>query len=203
MDTSQRIVEGALAVFARYGYRQASMQAVAEQAGLSRQALYRHFPTKEVLFDAVVRGLHDAAQTAAGEAARAARAAGEDPAGVLLAQLDARFGYILSRLRDSPHEKELLDENNRRCGAIAAAAGERFAAELASTLRAERRAGRLALRPGLSAEQLARLLIAAARGVKSATPALDAPAFRKELGRMLRLLVRGASAAAGGARSEP
>jgi AcrR family transcriptional regulator len=197
MDTPQRIVDAALAVFGRYGYRQASMEAVAEQAGLSRQALYRHFPTKETLFEAVVEGLHGASLGAAAEAARAARARGDGAAEVLLAQLDARSGYILSRLHGSAHAPELLDENNRRCGAIAAAAGERFAAQLASTVRSERRAGRLALKQGLSPDSLTRLLIAAARGIKSAVPPPGPEAFRRELASMVELLVGGAIRPAG------
>src|SRR5262245_48803929 len=114
MDTKQRILEAALVVFARYGYRQSSMEAVAEQAELSRQALYRHFPTKEALFAAGTRSLHAAADEAAEAAASTARAAGEDTAGVLAAQLGAHSAHVLEQLADSPHAAELFDENHRR-----------------------------------------------------------------------------------------
>ena len=193
MDTPTRIVEAALVAFGRYGYRQTSMELVAEQADLSRQALYRHFPTKEALFAAAVERLHASALEAADEAARAARAAGEDGAGVLVAQLDARFAAILGRLRGSPHAAELMDENHRQCGEIAGDAGRRFTARLAATIRAEQRAGRLALPRPLAPKQLAEYLVAAARGLKEAAPPPPPEAFRRDLARMVRLLVAGAA----------
>jgi AcrR family transcriptional regulator len=51
------IVAAAVPIFLRYGYKKASMDAVAAAANLSRQAVYLHFPGKEVLFAAVVDNL--------------------------------------------------------------------------------------------------------------------------------------------------
>ena len=51
------IVDAATPVFLRFGYKKASMDAVAAAAGLSRQAVYLHFPGKEALFSAVVNKL--------------------------------------------------------------------------------------------------------------------------------------------------
>lgn len=48
------IVDAAIPVFLRFGYKKASMDAVAAAASLSRQAVYLHFPCKEALFSAVV-----------------------------------------------------------------------------------------------------------------------------------------------------
>jgi AcrR family transcriptional regulator len=48
------IVEAAIPVFLRFGYKKASMDAVAAAADLSRQAVYLHFSNKEALFSAVV-----------------------------------------------------------------------------------------------------------------------------------------------------
>jgi AcrR family transcriptional regulator len=48
------IVDAAIPVFLRFGYKKASMDAVAAAANLSRQAVYLHFPGKEALFNAVV-----------------------------------------------------------------------------------------------------------------------------------------------------
>jgi len=44
------VLEAAVAVFARYGYRKASMDEVARAAGVSRQGLYLQFANKEELF---------------------------------------------------------------------------------------------------------------------------------------------------------
>jgi AcrR family transcriptional regulator len=62
------IVDAAIPVFLRFGYKKASMDAVAAAAGLSRQAVYLHFPGKEALFRAVVGKLSQAT----GQAAHAA-----------------------------------------------------------------------------------------------------------------------------------
>lgn len=200
MDTPTRIVEAALVAFGRYGYRQTSMELVAEQASLSRQALYRHFATKEALFAAAVERLHAEALEAGEAAARGARAAGAEGAGVLVAQLGAHFATILGRLQGSAHAAELLDENHRQCGEIASAAGRRFGARLVASIRAEQRSGRLALPGSLSPKALAEYLLAAARGIKAAVPPPSPDAFRRDLERMVRLLVAGAAGAARGRR---
>ncbi|MEO7207509.1 MAG: helix-turn-helix domain-containing protein [Steroidobacteraceae bacterium] len=44
------VLEAAVAVFARYGYRKTSMEDVARAAGVSRQGLYLSFANKEELF---------------------------------------------------------------------------------------------------------------------------------------------------------
>ena len=44
------VLEAAVGVFARYGYRKTSMDDVARAAGVSRQGLYLSFANKEELF---------------------------------------------------------------------------------------------------------------------------------------------------------
>jgi AcrR family transcriptional regulator len=51
------IVSAAVPVFLRFGYKKASMDAVAAAANLSRQAVYLHFSGKDALFSAVVNRL--------------------------------------------------------------------------------------------------------------------------------------------------
>ena len=62
------IVDAAIPVFLRFGYKKASMDAVAAAANLSRQTVYLHFPGKEALFSAVVDKLCESTN----EVARAA-----------------------------------------------------------------------------------------------------------------------------------
>jgi AcrR family transcriptional regulator len=50
----ERVLEAAKAVFATGG-SQASLEAVAREAGVGIGTLYRHFPTREALFEAVYR----------------------------------------------------------------------------------------------------------------------------------------------------
>ena len=58
----ERVLEAARTVFSTGG-PEASLEAVAKTAGVGIGTLYRHFPTREALFDAVYR--HEAQQLAA------------------------------------------------------------------------------------------------------------------------------------------
>ena len=51
------ILDAAMEVFFRFGFRKASMDDVAAAAGLSRQGLYLKFRTKEHLFEAALEHL--------------------------------------------------------------------------------------------------------------------------------------------------
>ena len=78
----RRLYEAAAAVFARVGYAEASAEAIAREAGMSKATFYEHFANKEecilALFDEaateVTRALIDARLRAA---ARSARPTGE------------------------------------------------------------------------------------------------------------------------------
>jgi AcrR family transcriptional regulator len=52
--TRRRVLAAAMEVFAREGYHAARMDAIAEAAGVSKGALYFHFPGKLPLFSALV-----------------------------------------------------------------------------------------------------------------------------------------------------
>lgn len=45
------------AVFLRHGYESASMDAIAAEAGVSKQTVYNHFRSKEALFKAIIESL--------------------------------------------------------------------------------------------------------------------------------------------------
>src|SRR3954449_10137215 len=53
-DTREELLESALTVFAERGYRDASVDEVAERAGYSKGALYWHFSSKDDLFYALL-----------------------------------------------------------------------------------------------------------------------------------------------------
>lgn len=53
-ERRRRLLDAALAVFLREGYQGASMERVADEAGVSRQTLYNYFDDKEELFLALV-----------------------------------------------------------------------------------------------------------------------------------------------------
>ncbi|MCA1278336.1 TetR/AcrR family transcriptional regulator [Saccharopolyspora sp. 7B] len=70
------ILEGALRVFARDGLREASMRAIAKEAGYTPGAIYGYFPSKEHIYAAALneslRRLQSATETAASHVATAA-----------------------------------------------------------------------------------------------------------------------------------
>ncbi|MEO1613491.1 MAG: helix-turn-helix domain-containing protein, partial [Pseudomonadota bacterium] len=51
-DRRARILESAVGVFGRYGFKRCSMEDIAEAAGMSRPALYQHFKNKTEIFRA-------------------------------------------------------------------------------------------------------------------------------------------------------
>jgi len=53
------MLEAARDVFLAHGYEGAQMQAVALRAGASKETLYRHFPNKAALFEAVIGDIAD------------------------------------------------------------------------------------------------------------------------------------------------
>lgn len=59
LDLAKRaaILEGARAVFLREGFAQGSMDAVAAEAGVGKQTIYRHFRSKEALVEALVEAM--------------------------------------------------------------------------------------------------------------------------------------------------
>ena len=54
-DLDRTILDTARTVFETYGVRRANMEDVAARAGVSRSTIYRRFPTKDDLFEHVVR----------------------------------------------------------------------------------------------------------------------------------------------------
>ncbi|MDQ3663356.1 MAG: TetR/AcrR family transcriptional regulator, partial [Actinomycetota bacterium] len=52
-QTRARILEAARAMFEEFGYHDAGLGAVAKRAGVSRQAIYLHFPSKAELLTAL------------------------------------------------------------------------------------------------------------------------------------------------------
>src|SRR5437867_10841221 len=56
----ERILAAAERRFATFGYRRTGIAEIAREAGVSAGTIYRHFESKEDVFRAVVRELHDA-----------------------------------------------------------------------------------------------------------------------------------------------
>lgn len=190
-----RILDAALRVFRRHGFRRSSIELAAEEAGLTRQALYHHFASKEALFRAVLERIYAQGLAAEIAAAKAAEDSGLELADILVAEIGARMQSLLASLKDSPHTEELFSEHLAQARDLYQSYSSRFAEEIATTIARVCRKRKLKLESGVSARELARCVEMAVHGTKSAFPAMQPlDAFLKQLETMLRMLIAGAMA---------
>ena len=180
------ILEAAASVFLRYGFKKTSMDDLARAAGLSRQGLYLHFPTKEALFKEAVQNLIAATRAAV----RAALAREElDVEERILGAFEAAHAQAIG-LPASGHMNELFETAAQLVGPSVAEVEQGLVADVARVLRA---AGVAATwkDAGVSAKELAEHLQATSYGLKhqATTPA----AYREGMRVAVRIVCRGAS----------
>jgi AcrR family transcriptional regulator len=159
-NRQDEIVDAAVPVFLRFGYKKASMDAVAAAAGLSRQAVYLHFPGKEALFLAVIDRLCQSTR-------RAGHAALWRPGLTLEEQVLAAFDEMM------PHESmqlltELLATAKARSPQSVANFDAIVTEEVAARLRDALGPRRWPV-PGATLEQAAHVLQASSYGLKQQT----------------------------------
>jgi AcrR family transcriptional regulator len=192
-EPQDRILDAAMRVFRRHGFRRSSIEQAAEEAGLTRQALYHHFSSKEALFRAVIARLYERALAAEMAAAEAEEHAGHGLAEILVAEVSARLRLVLTSLEGSPHTEELFSEHLAQTPDLYHTYASRYAEQVAATIARVRRNQEFTLDKGMTPRALARLIEMAVHGTKSAYPSmLPADAFLKDLGVMLRTLIAGA-----------
>jgi TetR/AcrR family acrAB operon transcriptional repressor len=193
MSPRARIIDAALLVFRRHGFRRSSIEQAAEAAGLTRQALYHHFDSKEALFRAVIERLHEDALAAEIAAADAADKAGGGLADILVASVGAKLSQLAAALDGSPHVEELFSEHLLQARDLYQKYAAIYAEQLAATIARVCRKQGLALNAGMTPRELARCIEMAVNGTKSAYPRMQpVDAFLKDLDTMLRTLVAGA-----------
>ncbi|MGM9567508.1 MAG: TetR/AcrR family transcriptional regulator [Clostridia bacterium] len=59
MDTKEKILQTALTLFAAHGYEGVSMRDIAEEIGITKAALYRHYESKREIFNAIVKRMEE------------------------------------------------------------------------------------------------------------------------------------------------
>lgn len=172
------MLDAALAVFLRYGYRKTSMEEVARAAQISRQALYLHFATKEQLFAAAVQRFLESGLEVAGRHLRDPSSTVEEQ---LLGALDAWFGRFVGLATGDVEDLHAASEE--LVGPLITEHEEQFVERVARALRS---AGLSAAykTAGISARQLAETLQATARGLKHSC------ATRAEFGERMGVAVR-------------
>src|SRR6476620_2692352 len=179
-------------VFRRQGFRRSSIEQAAEAAGLTRQALYHHFESKEALFRAVIERLHENALAAAIASAEAAEKAGKDLAGILIAEMTARLRQLIAPLEGSPHIEELFSEHLLQARDLYQKYAAHYAEQLAATIERVCHRQHLVL-TDMKARDFARCIELAFNGTKTAYPAMQpVDAFLRDFSIMVRTLVAGA-----------
>jgi len=191
MTPRDRIIDAAMLVFRRHGFRRSSIEQAAEAAGLTRQALYHHFDSKEALFRAVVERLYQDARAAEIAVAEAKEKEGLGLADILVAQITARLTFLVAALDGSPHVEELFSEHLGQSRDLYQKYAGLSAAQGTATIERVRARQKLGLR--MAAGELWRCVEMAVNGTKSAYPNMQpADAFFKDLETMLRTLIAGA-----------
>jgi TetR/AcrR family transcriptional regulator of autoinduction and epiphytic fitness len=161
-DSSRRrqLLDAALSVFLKFGFRKTSMDEVARAAHVSRQGLYLHFEKKEALFKAVVQHALGAALDAASlRLADASLSVRER----LVGAFDEWLGRYVGAL--GSNGSDLGEATNSLVMPLMHEHTERFLELLAKFMRSSGLL--LVYKPaGLTARQLAETLHATARGLK-------------------------------------
>ncbi|QTD95873.1 TetR/AcrR family transcriptional regulator [Streptomyces cyanogenus] len=173
-----KVLAAASQAFDEHGLN-VSLDAIARQAGVGAGTVHRHFPSKEILLEAVlVQQLDDLAETARQWAART------DPAA-------AFFGFLLAVVDTSHGRKHACDALTRQTSwprPSLAASARRFRQALDQLLRAAQEAG--GVRTDVNADDVAALTVGCAairaahhdrnggaRMVRLALESLRAPSF--------------------------
>jgi len=186
----QAIVEAAIVVFGKYGFKQTTMNMIAEQAGLSRQSVYNHFSDKETILRAMSEYVHETAFERGDGVVQQALAESWDPVTAMCRLLEVRLEVFMSSLGNSPHFEELVSEHSKYCALQNSEQVERFRKSMAKFLSELMKKNDLSFVRGVNAEELALVLSESIHGLKTAGhPPKE---FSKRSLLLTRLLVGGA-----------
>jgi len=183
---TEHILDAAIGVFLRHGFKKTSMDELAAAAGLSRPGLYFHFATKEALFVAALERMTTGMMTTV-------HAALDRPEGDVGDRVFAAFEAL--------HPKELDFDSTAKMHELVEAAVSNgpdlvgklrvdFVRAVAATLEATRAGAHWSAR-GVGAKQLAEHLLAASDGIKSQGTTLAV--YRSRLRLAIRIVLESAA----------
>jgi AcrR family transcriptional regulator len=180
---TDHILDAALPVFVRHGFRKASMADIARAAGISRASLYLSFNSKEELFRAGSTRAH--ARTM--RDVEAALSGAGDVFGRMETAMAVFQRELIAPFAGSADAIELFDVNMALAKDITLAARARLVALLAQALSDAETTGRINLgslqaRPA----DVAGVIVAATDGIKHAEGA--GPKFAEDMQLFMRLL---------------
>jgi AcrR family transcriptional regulator len=182
------LLEAAKGVFLRYGFRKTSMDDVARAAGISRQGLYLHFATKDLLFAEVARAMIDRARVVLVRALADERLSEE-------ARIVEAFVAVYEEAGGdafADHMQELMAAASALLGsAVEDAEGEKRS-QLTKALRTFGIAARWKS-AGLSPSDLADVLLDVSHGIKARRATVEV--YRARIAQAVKLVCRGGPAA--------
>ena len=179
------ILDAAGETFIRFGFKKTSMDDVARAAGLSRQGVYLHFPTKEELFREVVRHLVNKTRTAGAAALDRSDVELEDR---LLDSFEAMYGSALDDA-GSTNLGELFETAKSLVEDVVKSLDDETLADLTRVIRKDPIAARWR-KLGISARALAEHLYAFSNGLKYRGTAREE--YRDRMRIAIRIVCRGA-----------
>lgn len=157
----QRVIEAAIEAFASSGIA-VPMDEIAEAAGVGVGTLYRHFPTKEALFAAVVRHHLEVLIAEAEQLASA-----EDPGKALF----GFFGRMVEEVSSKRDVIEALNQAGVDFDSTSGALKEEFSETVCVLVQRARRAG--AIRGDVADQEVMSLLAGTCMGAAHLGPAGD------------------------------
>ncbi len=175
--------------FLQFGRKHASMQDIADRAGVSRAALYLHFRNKDDIFAAMMTAYFRAAAAAVEEAL----SAHTDPARALAAAFEAQIGDAAEGMMRSAHAEELFSDKHAVLSDILTEGDSALAKVYAAWIDRGVQAGRIA--PDAVAGnslRMARVMLAGFDGLKGM--AGDWPAYVDARRHLARIYARALAA---------
>ena len=161
MNNQEAVLNAALPLFLRYGYRKTSMGDVARASGFSRQSIYTWYPNKKKLFIGVVRHTFQNIQVSYTSALN-------DPSKNLHERLVDAFahfaGFIVNSDTSMSSMDELAEVASSFLGAFIVDFEQDFISAVASQLQEQR---------GHAPIQQAHVLLAVSRGLKYSAGSLE------------------------------
>src|SRR6202163_2541080 len=157
------IVLAALELFARYGYRKTSIDAIAQAAQVAKRTVYLHFENKAAVFLAILEYLGDQLRQGCASAERAGGTAVDRLTGLL----DAYFGMGFELFSKSEHMPELEETFSKLARSRIGDLNTEYQERLARFLRSLEKTGEIGGPPqGLTVDQIVYILVRAAESAK-------------------------------------
>lgn len=98
-STKDRILDMALVNFSKYGYEGTNLRDLAKDLGLSKSALYKHFESKEDIWNALLTRMHEYYIGKFGSA---------DSTGKVPESLDGLYDYAMRQIDFTVHDEKVV-----------------------------------------------------------------------------------------------